>query len=221
MLASLVNMGMAITLLPMLGVAVWRQLLAAFADTRCIFRITLVTLALNAAGNYVFMFGKLGAPALGLAGAGLSSALCAIFMFGALSFHVLRNPAYSRYRLLKGRMTPDGSRLFELFRIGLPIGVSSLGEVGVYLLSTAVVAIFGASALAAHAVALRMAGVLYAFPPGLSQAATVRVGLAFGLQQQAPGIWIGLARLRQHGFRFGTNAAPARKSSLAAVSAKA
>jgi MATE family multidrug resistance protein len=171
---------MAITLLPMLGVAVWRQLLAAFADTRCIFRITLVTLALNAAGNYVFMFGKLGAPALGLAGAGLSSALCAIFMFGALSFYVLRNPAYSRYRLLKGRMTPDWSRLLELFRIGFPIGVSSLGEVGVYLLSTAVIGIFGTAALAAHAVALRMAGVLYAFPLGLSQAATVRVGLASG-----------------------------------------
>jgi MATE family multidrug resistance protein len=171
---------MAITLVPMLGVAVWRQLLAAFADTRCIFRVTLITLGLNAAGNYVFMFGKLGLPALGLAGAGLSSAFCAMFMFGALSFYVLRHPAYSRYRLLKGRMKPDRTRLLELFRIGFPIGVSSLGEVGVYLLSTAVVGIFGTAALAAHAVALRMAGVLYAFPLGLSQAATVRVGLASG-----------------------------------------
>jgi MATE family multidrug resistance protein len=171
---------MAITLVPMLGVAVWRQLLAAFADTRSVFRVTLVTLALNAAGNYVFMFGKLGAPALGLAGAGLSSALCALFMFGALSLYALRHPDYSRYRLLKGRMKPDWTRLLELFRLGLPIGVSSLGEVGVYLLSTAVIGIFGASALAAHAVALRMAGVLYAFPLGLSQAATVRVGLASG-----------------------------------------
>jgi MATE family multidrug resistance protein len=171
---------MAITLVPMLGVAVWRQLLAAFADTRCIFRITLVTLGLNAVGNYVFMFGKLGAPALGLAGAGLSSALCAMFMFGALSFYVLRHPAYARYRLLKSRMKPDRARLFELFRVGFPIGVSSLGEVGVYLMSTAVVGIFGTAALAAHAVALRMAGVLYAFPLGLSQAATVRVGLASG-----------------------------------------
>ena len=176
---------MAITLVPMLGVAVWRQLLAAFADTRCIFRVTLITLGLNAVGNYVFMFGKLGAPELGLAGAGLSSALCAMFMLGALSFYVLRNPAYSRYRLLKGRIKPDRARLLELFRVGFPIGVSSLGEVGVYLLSTAVIGIFGTAALAAHAVALRMAGVLYAFPLGLSQAATVRVGLASGAGDSA------------------------------------
>lgn len=171
---------MALTLVPMLGVAVWRQLLAAFADTRSIFRITLITLGLNAAGNYIFMFGKLGLPPLGLAGAGLSSFLCAVFMFAAFSLHVLRNPALSRYRLLKTRARPDWPRLRELFRVGLPIGVSNLGEVGVYLLSTAVIGIFGAEALAAHAVALRMAGVLYAFPVGLSQAATVRVGLAAG-----------------------------------------
>ena len=171
---------MAVTLVPMLGVAVWRQLLAAFADTRSIFRVTLVTLGLNAAGNYVFMFGKLGLPEMGLAGAGLSSALCAAFMFSALCFYVLRHPDYSRYRLLKGRLKPDWPRLRELFRVGFPIGISSLGEVGVYLLSTAVIGIFGTAALAAHAVALRMAGVLYAFPIGLSQAATVRVGLAAG-----------------------------------------
>jgi len=171
---------MAFTLVPMLGVAVWRQLLAAFADTRSIFRITLITLGLNAAGNYAFMFGKLGAPELGLAGAGLSSALCALFMFGALSSYALRNPQLARYRLLRAPARPDVPRLRELFRVGVPIGISSLGEVGVYLLSTAVMGIFGAEALAAHAVALRMAGVLYAFPTGLAQAATVRVGLAAG-----------------------------------------
>ena len=171
---------MALTLVPMLGVAVWRQLLAAFADTRSIFRITLITLGLNAAGNYVFMFGKLGFPALGLAGAGLSSALCAAFMFGALSLYALRNPQLSRYRLFRSTAGPDWMRLRELLRIGLPIGISSLGEVGVYLLSTAVIGIFGTEALAAHAVALRMAGVLYAFPIALSQAATVRVALAAG-----------------------------------------
>jgi len=171
---------MALTLIPMLGVAAWRQLLAAFADTRSILRITLVTLGLNAAGNYVFMFGKLGSPALGLAGAGLSSALCAIFMFAALSYHVRRNAQLARYRLFKCPTGPDWARLSELFRLGLPIGISSLGEVGVYLLSTAVIGVFGTEALAAHAVALRMAGVLYAFPVALSQAATVRVALAAG-----------------------------------------
>lgn len=171
---------MALTLVPMLGIAVWRQFLASFASTQAILRIVPVTLGLNALGNYAFMFGNLGMPRLELAGAGLSSALCALFMFAMLTRHVLRDALFARYRLLLGAWRPDWPRLAELFRLGLPIGVSGLGEVGVYLLSTTVVGIFGTSALAAHAVALRMAGVLYALPLGLSQAATVRVALAAG-----------------------------------------
>jgi MATE family multidrug resistance protein len=62
----------------------------------------------------------------------------------------------------------------------MPIGFSSIGEVGVYLLSTVIISLFGATALAAHAITLRMAGVVYALTIGLSQAATVRVGYAVG-----------------------------------------
>lgn len=171
---------MAVALAPMLGVMVWRQFLAAHSDTNAVFRVTLAALALNAAGNYVFMFGKLGLPAMGLAGAGLASALCGLFMFVVLAIRVTRHREYRRYYLLARMHEPDWRRLRELFRVGTPIGLSNLGELGVYLLSTAVMGIFGVEALAAHAVALRMAGVLYAAPVGLAQAATVRVGLAAG-----------------------------------------
>ena len=49
-----------------------------------------------------------------------------------------------------------------------------------YLVSTVIISLFGAAALAAHAITLRMAGVVYALTLGLSQAATVRVGYAVG-----------------------------------------
>jgi MATE family multidrug resistance protein len=74
----------------------------------------------------------------------------------------------------------DKRHLAEIFRLGIPIGFSSIGEVGVYLVSTVIISLFGAAALAAHAAALRMAGVVYALTLGLSQAATVRVGYAVG-----------------------------------------
>jgi MATE family multidrug resistance protein len=74
----------------------------------------------------------------------------------------------------------DKRHLAEIFRLGIPIGFSSIGEVGVYLVSTVVISLFGAPALAAHAITLRMAGVIYALTTGLSQAATVRVGYAVG-----------------------------------------
>ena len=74
------------------------------------------------------------------------------------------------------KRTIDKRHLAEIFRLGIPIGFSSIGEVGVYLVSTVIISLFGAAALAAHAITLRMAGVVYALTLGLSQAATVRVG---------------------------------------------
>jgi MATE family multidrug resistance protein len=65
-------------------------------------------------------------------------------------------------------------------RIGTPIGLTNLGAMGVFLFSTVMMGVFGADAVAAHAVAIRMAGVCYAIPMGLSQAATVRVGHSVG-----------------------------------------
>jgi len=62
----------------------------------------------------------------------------------------------------------------------LPIGIFSFGEVGLFLMATVVVSLFGPEALAAHAIALRVAGIVYAIPSGLSQAATVRVSSAIG-----------------------------------------
>ena len=90
--------------------------------------------------------------------------------------------------LFQRRLRVDKRHLAEIFRLGIPIGFSSFGEVGVYLLSTVIVSLFGATALAAHAITLRMAGVVYALTIGLSQAATVRVSYAVGR-----GDWWGMA----------------------------
>ena len=90
--------------------------------------------------------------------------------------------------LFQRRLRVDKRHLAEIFSLGIPIGFSSFGEVGVYLLSTVIVSLFGATALAAHAITLRMAGVVYALTIGLSQAATVRVSYAVGR-----GDWWGMA----------------------------
>jgi len=71
-------------------------------------------------------------------------------------------------------------QLKQIFLTGLPIGISNIGEMGVFLTSTIIMGIFGAEALAAHTIALRLAGLFYAFPLGISQAATIRCGFLIG-----------------------------------------
>ena len=189
---------MAFAYAPMLLAMVWRHLLSAHDRTYVIFWLTAGALPLNAVGNYLLMFGKFGFPAWGLAGAGFSSFIVTSFLLIASVIYVQRHRDLRRYRLFKRYPYPDLRRIGSFLRLGVPIGFSGLGETGIFLLATVAMGIIGPEALAAHAVALRAAGLIYAFPLGLSQAATIRVGFVTGSGDDARlfrviGVSLGLA----------------------------
>jgi MATE family, multidrug efflux pump len=170
---------MALTIVPMMFVAVWRNAFAALGRPKIFLVATLLALPANGIANAAFMFGVGPIPAMGVAGAGLSSAIVATGLAVGFAAFAALNIEMRQLRLCR-RFRVDKRHLAEIFRLGIPIGFSSFGEVGMYLLSTVIVSLFGATALAAHAITLRMAGVVYALTIGLSQAATVRVSYALG-----------------------------------------
>jgi MATE family multidrug resistance protein len=171
---------MACTIVPMMFVAVWRNAFAALGRPRVFLVATSFALPVNGLANFVFMFGLGPVPALGVAGAGLASAIVATGLAVGFVVSSMLNGEMRQLHLFRRCWHPDRRYLTEIFRLGVPIGLSSIGEVGVYLLSTVIISLFGATALAAHAITLRVAGVVYALTIGLSQAATVRVGYAVG-----------------------------------------
>ncbi|NVK40746.1 MAG: MATE family efflux transporter [Oceanospirillaceae bacterium] len=169
---------MAVTFVLLLLTRVWHQCFTAYEQTRVTFGGMLICLPLNALGNYGLMYGHCGLPQLGLAGIGLSSAGCSAILLLWYSLMARRAHWYKPLAQLLLRSDPDRRR--KLLRLGVPIGVTSLGETGVFLLATLLIAGFSLDDLTAHTLTLRLAGVLYAIPLGLSQAATVRAGIAFG-----------------------------------------
>ena len=78
-----------------------------------------------------------------------------------------------RYRLFGRWWRPDAHRLRTIWRIGLPIGGTLLFEVGLFNAAAFVMGLFGAEALAAHAIALQIATLSFMVPLGLAQAGTV------------------------------------------------
>jgi MATE family multidrug resistance protein len=171
---------MALTIVPMMFVAIWRNAFAVLGRPKIFLVATLLALPANGLANAVFMFGAGPVPAMGLAGAGLASAIVATGLAVGFAAFAVLNAEMRQLCLFRRCWRVDKRHLAEIFRLGIPIGFSSIGEVGVYLVSTVIISLFGAAALAAHAITLRMAGVVYALTIGLSQAATVRVGYAVG-----------------------------------------
>ncbi len=173
---------MGLTFAMMVCVNLLHYFLSAHGNTRAIFVASLFALPFNALGNYVLMFGHFGFPNMGLAGAGLSSFIAAGFMFFFLLIAMARKHYFRQYALLSWPDFTPGT-FKQIFRVGLPIGISNLGEMGVFLIATVMIGKFGAEAVAAHVVALRLAGVIYAIPLGYAQAATVRIGYVIGANQ--------------------------------------
>lgn len=172
----------AIGLFPSLGFIALRGLITAHSETKIVLVVTIASFFVNLAGNYVLMFGKFGFPRLELAGAGIATSLVQIFVFVCLLFYVAKTKTYQRYDIYARFWKPDWPRFVEMLRIGFPIGIMIMIEVGLFSAATNLMEKLGNDALAAHAVALQCAAVAFMVPLGLSQATTIRTGLAYGRQ---------------------------------------
>ncbi len=136
--------------------------------------------AANILFGWVLIFGHLGVPALGLFGAGLASTLANTVLFIGMALLVAIHPHFRRYRLFGRFWVADWLRLDALWKLGLPIGITLGLEVTVFNAAVFAMGIIGRDSLAAHAIAIQLATVAFMIPMGLAQAATVRVGIAYG-----------------------------------------
>ena len=150
------------------------------AKPRWAFIVAVAGIAFNVLGNWVLVFGNLGAPALGLVGAGVASALASLCLFLGLALVVLRDRRFRRYRLFGDLLQPDWQRLAAFWKLGLPIGVATAFEVTIFNAAAFLIGWLGEAELAAHAIAIQIASVTFMIPYGVAQAATVRVSHAQG-----------------------------------------
>ena len=166
--------------MPALWFVVLRCFVSAFERTRAVLIVTLIGILFNAVLNYGLIFGHFGLPRLELLGAGIGSAITHTSMTVIMLGYVLMDKRFRRYYILGRLWRPDWSRLAEIFRIGLPIGIMWVLEVGVFSAALLLMGLIGTNAIAAHQIALQCAAITFMVPLGLAMASTVRVGLAIG-----------------------------------------
>jgi MATE family multidrug resistance protein len=171
---------MALTLIPMLGVMLYRTILTAAEKPKVFLKVTLAMLPLNAVANYVLMSGAGPIPALGPTGAGVSTLLVAVASLAVLAV-IARRTASEGTTPSRVQAPLDWRRIVAVLRVGIPIGIATVTEVGIYLAATLYAARLGAADVAAHTLALRTAGIAYAVPAALLQASMVRMARAENL----------------------------------------
>src|SRR5215831_17868577 len=175
---------LAWSLAPLMLYAAFRRYLQAMAIVRPVTVTLIAANVVNALGNWTLIFGHFGAPAMGVRGSAYSTLVARIFMAVALFLVILRHESHMTPRLRDTPMRFDPARLRTLFELGFPAAGQIALEVGVFAAATALAGRVSAAALAAHQIALNMAGLTFMVPYGLASAASVRVGHAVGRQDR-------------------------------------
>lgn len=134
--------------------------------------------AVNALAGYALIYGRFGAPRLGVLGAGYATTIARLFMVGAIALVIWGSGRYAAFGVRLVR--PSGAKIRRLLRLGLPVGGQLAAEVGVFSATGVMMERLGPAPLAAHQVALSLASLTFMVPLGLSIAASVRIGQALG-----------------------------------------
>ncbi len=144
------------------------------------FWIFLGGVMLNVVLNWVMIYGNLGCPALGFEGAAWATLISRVAIVVAMFFWLLKAKDLRDWVPYQWFRTPHFPDLWHLLSIGLPASFQMVCEVSAFSLAGLIMGLFGATAMAAHQIAISMAATAFMIPLGLSMALTVRVGEAKG-----------------------------------------
>jgi len=167
-------------LFPALVIIVLRNFVAALGRPILPLIVTVLGIGANVLGNWVLIYGKFGLPALGLIGSGIASTITYTLMALVLAGVILFHRSFRRTHVFGRLFRPDWQRLGEILRIGTPIAFTLAFEVTVFSAAVYLMGLIDQTSVAAHAIALQIAAVTFMVPLGISQATTIRVGMAYG-----------------------------------------
>jgi len=159
----------------------FRCLNDGIAKTKPAMVITFMGLMLNIPLNYMFIYGKFGAPALGGVGCGVATAIVNWAMAILMITYSAKNYNERSLKVFEKIIEkPNIKTLKKLTALGLPIAIALCSEVSLFALSSLLLSPLGADVVASHQIALNTSAVAFMFPMSIAMAATILVAQELG-----------------------------------------
>lgn len=182
---------LAWSVLPFMLFASFKQFLEGIGNTKVAMTIVVISNALNILLNWVFIFGKFGAPELGAAGAGLSTLIARSVTPVMMIIYFLSKKEFRSYfdyfswRKMMG-ITREGNHYCkELFRVGLPIAGHLTLENSAFCITSLMMGWIGTVEIAANQITTTMANVAFMMVVGIGSATTILTSHAYGARDRA------------------------------------
>lgn len=166
---------LTISVFPMMVFYGYKQFAEGVGDTKTAMKIMLWANIINTIGNYIFMYGKLGAPEMGLQGAGVGTLISRIFM--AVAFIVLfyKKEQYELFVKLYNQSSFCWKRFMKVVKLGIPLGGQTVMEACAFGLCAIMMGWVGEIGMAAHQIAITLSTLGFMIYQGLGAGTTIRV----------------------------------------------
>ena len=165
---------------PLLLFASFRRYLQGMGVVRPLMVALVAANVLNLAVNWLLIFGRLGAPAMGVRGSAWATVAARIAMVVFLFGVIVHREHGRRPGLFETSLRIEVARMRRLIALGLPAATQVTLEVGVFAAATALAGRLPPASLAAHQIAINIASFTFMVPLGISSSGGVRVGHAVG-----------------------------------------
>ncbi|OKI12728.1 MATE family efflux transporter [Streptomyces sp. CB03911] len=167
-------------LLPCLWFQAIRQFTVGMRRPQALLRITIASVAVNAALNWAFIHGTWGMPELGLTGIGVATSSVYLLSFLALHASARRDPQLAPFLSLD-LWRADAPTVRRLLGLGTPIAATYGSEAGFFSVTALLAGSFGPAALAAHTAVNQLVYIVFQVAVGLSHAASINVSRELAL----------------------------------------
>jgi MATE family multidrug resistance protein len=171
-------------ILPLFGASILRSFVDTMGYTSITMRLFLLTMPVNCFLNYLFIFGKLGLPRMGGAGAGVGTAITCWLLFLSFAYLVNRLSVFKAFHVFRSSGF-SLSHIREHLRVGIPMGISIFLETSIFGVECLFVSKFGTIAVAANQAAMSFTNLLYMVPLSFSLSLTIIVGAFVGAKDYA------------------------------------
>ena len=155
-----------------------KQYLEGLGETKIPMRLSIAGNSLNIVLNALLIFGWFGFPEWGMMGAGVATLIARVAMMLGMYWALFSQKRIDAEVWAAARVTLH--RVWALLKLGVPTGFQYIFEVSAFALSAWIIGTYGATALAAHQVAISLASISYMAATGLGAAATIRIGQYLG-----------------------------------------
>lgn len=177
---------MSWSLIPMMIYIAVKQFSDALEFTRTAMLLSLLSLPLNGFLNWIFIYGKFGVPRLELYGAGIATLITRIVIAITLILIILKHKTFRPYIEARTKAWKLNWKMCkELLNLGIPSSLQYGMEAGAFSVSGIMIGWLGATAQAAHQIALNLASTTFMAALGLSLAGSIRVANAYGRNDKA------------------------------------